>query len=767
MGFMNARRLILATVVSLSWLTAGVLSAAPTAMAESCPNAASRQGPSVSLPDCRVYEQLTPVDKGDATDLFSRGEGEIRENPDHGYPSEDGNSFLLSTYFANFANGVSGKNTYVFSRGADGWTTTPFAPTGLGVQSVKPAVFDPSTGFSEVGVTDTIGSQTLSFAGDESARHLADVIGPPAGPYTALDSEQFSLEGQNTEMVGASADLSHVVLEGRNHELAPGDTGQDSESNTLYESSGGQLRLVNIASNGSLVSPCGAVLGQQGRIVEGGTHNAVSSDGSKIFFTAPDPEGNGPGCWEPETSLKVDSPQLYMRVNGATTVDVSAPEPGVEVGTAENPLLPAIYVGASANGSNVFFVTQTELTANDKTHATELYDYNTDTSTLTRVSRGESGEAEGNIDFVAAISNEEGAEGTQVYFAAFGQLATGAPAPASGQVDLYRYATGTGRTTYITTIGSGEYPVAKDEIISNIWYDDGGLRSGASKELALDSRANWYTTGDGQYLVFASYQAITGYDNAPAPEASCENLVPGTVDSQGNCAEVYRYNAVDNGIVCVSCGPPGVHGVDNAEFARSSLGSSAGEPPRPVSEDGSFVFFDSADALVPEAVSGSVHVYEWHDGVISLISSVSDPGNAYFMGSSADGSNVFFGTHGQLSAQDTDQSGDLYDARIDGGFVGIAPPVCTGTGCQGIPAAAPIFATPASVTFEGVGNFSSSSVASVKPKVKPLTSAQKLAKALKVCKQDRSRHKRSQCEVRARKKYSDAHKSNKVNRRGK
>ena len=35
----------------------------------------------------------------------------------------------------------------------------------------------------------------------------------------------------------------------------------------------------------------------------------------------------------------------------------------------------------------------------------------------------------------------------------------------------------------------------------------------------------------------------------------------------------------------------------------------------------------------------------------------------------------------------------------------MTPPVCTGTGCQGIPGAPPIFATPSSVTFEGVGNF--------------------------------------------------------------
>ena len=57
-------------------------------------------------------------------------------------------------------------------------------------------------------------------------------------------------------------------------------------------------------------------------------------------------------------------------------------------------------------------------------------------------------------------------------------------------------------------------------------------------------------------------------------------------------------------------------------------------------------------------------------GCISLISSGDDATPSFFLGASADGSNVFFGTHARLVAQDTDESGDLYDARIGGGFPG-------------------------------------------------------------------------------------------------
>lgn len=750
---MDGSKPALATVVSLLSLAVGALSAAPAALADSCPNAAARQGASVSLPDCRAYEQVTPVDKGDSTDPFSTMQAKsgefLGESGDKGYSSEDGNRFLLGTFSASFANGVSGGNTYVFSRGAGGWTTTAVAPpSGLRAQSLAPVVYD--SDFSEVGVTDRFGPR---FFG--SNVQLASLIGPLGGPYTTIDSEPYSVTEHPTEMVGASEHLSHVVLESRNHQLAPGDAAQDGESSALYEWVGGQLHLVNVASNGSLVSRCGATTGV---FLPGGTHNTVSSDGSKIFFTAPDPTGLGSGCWNSGTSPQTNPPQLYMRVNGTTTVELSAPDSGVN---DPNGLQPAFYVGASADGSRVFFMTQTELTADDTAHAPELYEYNTQTSTLTRVSRGDSGTAEGNVDFVPAISSD----GSAVYFTAFGQLAPGVPPLDARQVYLYRYDTRAETTTYITKVGSEEYPLTNNEFAGGSkWY----LRIFKGEEPGRDARANWHTTADGRYLVFASKQEITGYNSKTAPGGSCT-----LVGSASNCTEVYRYGATDNSIVCVSCGPPGVSQVDNALFARSPLGVTsdvsptnlAGVPPRPVSEDGSYVFFDTANALVPQATNGAVHVYEWHNGTISLISSVGDPGNAFFLGSSADGHNVFFGTHAQLAPQDTDVSGDLYDARVDGGFAGVAPPACTGTGCQGVPAAPPIFATPASVTFEGVGNFATTSGTSVKPKTKGLTRGRRLGQALRVCRRDRNKRKRAPCEAHARAQYG--HPAHKSNRRGK
>ena len=686
-----------------------------------CPNEASRQGRSAGLPDCRAYEQVTPVDKGGAEEIF-RVFGAGGGTPSTGVPSEDGDRFLFSTKSALGEEGAAGQNAYLFSRGEDGWTTKSLATLSLGIQTVKELIFDPAD-LSRVAFNDALGTIGGS---PKSVLPAVNLVGPAGGPYATIDdagTESGSLEGGST-------DLGHLVLESKDHKLAPGDSGQEQVpgANALYESAGGapcspgtsNCKLINVETDGALISPCGAVLGEGNP--NGGAYRAVSTDGAKIFFTAPDPDENESqtGCWGGTGPNQagggpnplVNPPQLYMRLDGESTVNVSAPA----AGAIDQTPYPADYVGASANGERVFFVSRGELTADATTgHALELYEYDTETAVLTRVSRGDSHTATGNVVQVPAISGD----GSTVYFTAHGQLAPGAPpAPGTGkegQVSLYRYDTFSETTTYITTIGANEYPVN----VADEWY---GEFNGESPP-ALDPEANWYTTADGQYLAFASNAGLTGYDNAPASGVNCTPV--NYSGGAGSCAQVYLYSAASGTLVCVSCDPSGAAAVSDAMFARSALGAPASSSPRPVSEDGGEVFFDSADALVPQASSGVLHVYEWHDGELSLIGAPGEPSPSFFLGSTPDGSNVFFGTGAQLVAQDTDQAGDLYDARVDGGFEGLAAPACTGSGCQGVPGAPPIFATPASETFAGIGNFSPAPPSVVKKVTKKTTTCKR------------------------------------------
>jgi hypothetical protein len=382
------------------------------------------------------------------------------------------------------------------------------------------------------------------------------------------------------------------------------------------------------------------------------------------------------------------------------------PEAGVTI-TKENPLLPAAFVGASADGSKVFFVTKTQLTENARGHEPELYEYETETAHLTLISTSEA-EPEGNVDFVGAVSSD----GQAVYFTAFGDLAPGAekriPGESTAPINLYRYDTLTGKTTFVTTIDTTDYPLKNHNVEGEPnWTVTPGAFDRV-KAVGLVAGAEWYTTADGEYLVFGSYRPITGFDNDHPPGGfPCGRLLE-EQSAPESCMELYRYDAAADSIVCVSCagGAP----VDNATFARDAFGLDAAGSPRPISEDGRVVFFDTENVLVPQAVPGRVHVYEWHEGTISLISAPDDPGNAFFLGSGASGDDVFFSTHAQLAPSDTDQSTDIYDARVEGGFGGVTRPACTGTGCQGVPAAAPVFATPASVTFAGDGNLPTEAV---------------------------------------------------------
>jgi hypothetical protein len=720
---------------------------------------------SPGLPDHRAYEMLTPPDKGSSGDMFGLPpqDGEFL-NSDVGYPSESGDEFLLKTTAAFGPFPASGQNAYVFSRDPQGWGYTSLSSPSLGVQGLFPVVFDPFD-LSSVGLEDNVGS-TSSAAGSSSS----NLVGPPGGPYTNLHSDApvYSLgerSEEETEIVGAARDLSDVVLESKNHALAPGSEEQDKGSNALYEADGSgecttvtaNCALINLKTNGELVSRCGAVLGlgthSLGVPFEpespfadgvggtyGKTHDAVSADGSKVIFTAPDPfaVNDGPECWGGASSPQTDPPQLYVRSNGTTT-EVSAPETGAPE-TGEHYI--AEYVGAAENSSRIFFMSEGELTENDTDiHDPELYEWRaegiegatglcTDTNgCLTRVSSGEADSPTATTGAGVFAVPQVSASGSAVYFLAHGRLTTTQPTSpqGGGELNVYRYETATAAIAYVTSVSRFN------------WTRTNG-NDEAAYGVGFDPREDWYTTPNGRYLLFGSTLKLTAQPD------------PGGL-------QLYRYQAPstelpEGSLLCVSCAPESVEPVANpsSEFSRSAMLLPDAETVRGMSDDGSYVFFDTAQALVPQDTNGTLDVYEWHNGTISLISSGQDSPPSYFLGASPDGSNVFFGTHAQLVPQDTDAAGDLYDARIcTTEDPCIKPPVgetaqCEGGACQN-PPSEPIDTTPKSETSTQVR-----SKAKPTSKAKPLTRAQKLSRALAACKKGPKR-KRGSCERQARRNY--------------
>ena len=83
------------------------------------------------------------------------------------------------------------------------------------------------------------------------------------------------------------------------------------------------------------------------------------------------------------------------------------------------------------------------------------------------------------------------------------------------------------------------------------------------------------------------------------------------------------------------------------------------------SEDGTRVFFQTADTLLSADTDSSLDVYERAGGETTLVSTGPAGGNgaihAFFDGASADGSHVFLETAEPLASADIDSSVDVYE----------------------------------------------------------------------------------------------------------
>ncbi len=84
------------------------------------------------------------------------------------------------------------------------------------------------------------------------------------------------------------------------------------------------------------------------------------------------------------------------------------------------------------------------------------------------------------------------------------------------------------------------------------------------------------------------------------------------------------------------------------------------------SADGTHVFFQTFEALTSNDTDTSRDVYERYNGTTTLVSSgpqccVNTSDGAFFSGSSADGTHVFFQTFEALTSNDTDTSRDVYE----------------------------------------------------------------------------------------------------------
>ena len=110
--------------------------------------------------------------------------------------------------------------------------------------------------------------------------------------------------------------------------------------------------------------------------------------------------------------------------------------------------------------------------------------------------------------------------------------------------------------------------------------------------------------------------------------------------------------ASHDSIELVSTGPAGGNGAATVAYAGAS-------------EDGGRVYFQTIESLVASDTDARIDVYERSGTTTTLISTGQAGGNgafnAFFAGTSADGSRVFFGTSERLVAGDNDSQSDVYE----------------------------------------------------------------------------------------------------------
>src|SRR5207245_2153745 len=144
------------------------------------------------------------------------------------------------------------------------------------------------------------------------------------------------------DYAGSSADGSHVFFH-TNEQLTSDDT---DSSQDVYDRSAGTTTLVSIGATG-----------RNGAVNE--AFEGASADGSKVFFVTSESLESG------DTD---DQQDIYQRSGGTTTLLSTGSSGGNGNGRVN-------YVGASADGSHVFFETQESLVPEDVDGFIDVYDH--------------------------------------------------------------------------------------------------------------------------------------------------------------------------------------------------------------------------------------------------------------------------------------------------------------------------------------------------------------------------------------------------------
>jgi virginiamycin B lyase len=296
-----------------------------------CSNDSFRTGFGARLPDCRAYEQVSPVDKHGANAQGKTGVLQASSSGDRvtfyltgGLPTTGGSS-LLTPYMA--------------SRGPNGWSTDGLIPL------LEPGHLALIAGWSEDLATVLDSGEAPAgvdlYLRDSDAAYQTFLTGGPQNLLSSLNRVSFA------------ADTSHLTFEAFGALLPGAAAGKEN----LYELNHGTLTLpgrIPVAPATSCDDESGpACMPPPGGAFAGGgetayaSHNTLSRDGSKVFFVTRTAE------------------QFYVREDATRTTQISATQKTNGSGLGGSDPLgpkPAKFLEATPDGAHAFFTSPEELT---------------------------------------------------------------------------------------------------------------------------------------------------------------------------------------------------------------------------------------------------------------------------------------------------------------------------------------------------------------------------------------------------------------------
>jgi Tol biopolymer transport system component len=403
---------------------------------------------------------------------------------------------------------------------------------------------------------------------------------------------------------GSSADGSAVFFE-TEEQMVPGDT--DTKRDVYERFYDAEAGVETYVTREVSLGPAG------GNDAYNALFEKASDNGNLVFFSTAE------SLVSSDTDHRSD---VYVRdLATGTTRLVSAGEAACAP-SCGNGAFDAGFAGASADGSEAFFVSEEKLAAADTDSSVDIYVRDLASETTKLVSAGGSSCAPscGNGAFNVALRGIS-ADGTHAYFTTAESLSS---ADTDSAVDIYSRDLSTGTTTLASQGGTGCAP---------------SCGNGGAVPVFQGS------SDDGARVFFTTAESLAGEDTDTATDIYARDLPAGPT-------------------ILIS------HGSSSTQTAAFAAATA----------NGADVFFTTAESLVPADEDSANDIYEWSGGAIELVTSSKCVGvcGVIFDAISADAGTVLFSTSEQLSNEDTDGSVDIYAQAVGGGEPEL---VSRGTGC--------------------------------------------------------------------------------------